>query len=67
MAELHAELAEGAGFELSVPLAKESRLRPLIRRKLLTTTHPHFRMGSIPYAPPHLIKNAPDPVKRPPR
>ena len=42
---------EGAGFELSVPLAKEPRFRPLITRNSLTTTPPHFRLGSIPYAP----------------
>jgi len=39
------------GFEPSVPLANEPRFRLLITRKSLTTPPPHFRLGSIPYAP----------------
>ena len=38
---------EGDGFELSVPLAKERRFRPLITRNSLTTTLPHFRLGEF--------------------
>jgi hypothetical protein len=42
---------EGDGFELSVPLAKERRFRPLITRNSLTTTPSAFQIGGIPYAP----------------
>jgi len=44
-------LLEGDGFELSVPLAKERRFRPLITRNSLTTTPSAFQIGGIPYAP----------------
>jgi hypothetical protein len=36
---------EGDGFELSVPLAKERRFRPLITRNSLTTTPSAFQIG----------------------
>src|SRR5262249_58494480 len=48
---LSAAWLEEAEFELSVPLAKDPRFRPLITRNSLTTTPPHFRLGSIAYAP----------------
>src|SRR6202047_5022199 len=38
-------LLEGDGFELSVPLAKERRFRPLITRNSLTTTPSAFQIG----------------------
>ena len=44
-------LLEGDGFELSVPLRKERRFRPLITRNSLTTTPSAFQIGGIPYAP----------------
>jgi hypothetical protein len=41
----HDPLLEGDGFELSVPLAKERRFRPLIARNSLTTTPSAFQIG----------------------
>jgi hypothetical protein len=41
----------GSGIRTLGPSRKDPRFRPLIARNSLTTTPPHFRLGSIAYAP----------------